>query len=234
MAAAPKEDDIGRASSGLSEAEWLCLFPAHGKVPDALSGQPPPPDRAAAPRKLRPLSESSMSSVLRAANAPLALLFRLQRKFAHGARYLFEVMSLLFLVGIGIWASFWILPLDSHALAGLVRWLELCWEKQGDGVAVQSDDVENGHADSRGPPGVLLAHDDSDPLCPCPLPSCAGYVARRAAVLRILEVVAKSVGQEVLVVSGFTTLFAGAETWRTWWSILRAQGTYVTLEMSCR
>ncbi|KAI9002485.1 hypothetical protein DFJ74DRAFT_775144 [Hyaloraphidium curvatum] len=98
---APPED--------FSDAEWLALFPAPGKVPEALSGQPAPPDRAAELRELRPLSAKSMASILRAKSAPLALLFRLHRVATPWGRYLFEMMAMLSLLSVATWVVFWLL-----------------------------------------------------------------------------------------------------------------------------
>ncbi|KAI9026396.1 hypothetical protein DFJ74DRAFT_664165 [Hyaloraphidium curvatum] len=76
--------------------------------------------------------------------------------------------------------------LDTHALAGLVRWLELLNEDRPKRT-VFLDGEESAPAPHRRGPGVLLAHDGSDAFCPCPSAACAGPVARRASTLLGVE-----------------------------------------------
>ncbi|KAI9016620.1 hypothetical protein DFJ74DRAFT_677821 [Hyaloraphidium curvatum] len=94
--------------------------------------------------------------------------------------------------------------LDSHPLAGYVRWRQLCKDRVG-GTE----------------PSPLVEHVDGDPMCPCPRASCAGPLARGAfsyfAIL--LAAIWVSTNFSWVLVMAWTSLVTfGPVLWRTPWS----------------
>ena len=74
--------------------------------------------------------------------------------------------------------------LSGHVLAGLIRWWQLV-----DNIQSTGDFEELGPtAEPKLKPELLLLHHNSkDELCPCALTSCAGGIAKKAAVFRAVD-----------------------------------------------
>ncbi|KAI9003843.1 hypothetical protein DFJ74DRAFT_743438 [Hyaloraphidium curvatum] len=95
---------------------------------------------------------------------------------------------------------------------------------------IQPADDESGHAfagiarfrqldRAEGRESRLLAHDARDPLCPCPLPGCAGRTLSRAGTLRALDC-AFRIPLLVLLIVGVewtSVVTLGDRLWATWY-----------------
>ncbi|KAI9011576.1 hypothetical protein DFJ74DRAFT_771871 [Hyaloraphidium curvatum] len=236
----------------LSAREWLALFPQPASpslraplVPAAGDSDP-----AAELRKSEPLTRDALRAALRKHPAA-ALLSSFQATITPGQPLVFVLLlcvQLLLMVNLApifvfngrgtlfpqssltvsavgilvIWVPSSALtigvllrahrrvrqgvPSDASTLsyAGTARWIQLA--KVDDG-------------------SVLIKHEDSDPLCPCPRKTCAGTIPDRAAASDMAFVVGAHFLLEtfVLFATSWTPLVTfGSSTWTTPWSAVFA------------
>ncbi|KAI9028735.1 hypothetical protein DFJ74DRAFT_641828 [Hyaloraphidium curvatum] len=186
----------------LSEPEWLALFPAKpppgrgGAVPGTTA--PPAASRIPAPRAIAPPGARADALVVGA--AMVVPLWLLGGEDLYGRTQLIAgsvavVLSAALEFALITWrpafrAAF--APGDDwsgHPLAVLVRWSELATWSGDRPNTVDEEVADKAAADPDRAVGrdFLLSHDKDDPHCPCPLPTCAGALAGRAAVFRALE-----------------------------------------------
>ncbi|KAI9019944.1 hypothetical protein DFJ74DRAFT_142515 [Hyaloraphidium curvatum] len=106
---------------------------------------------------------------------------------------------------------------SAHALAGLVRWSQLV-ELDSRSVTGRGE-AENGSA--TGGASRLLEHRTGDPLCPCPLTSCAGRLVRSAPLLCLVEALARTLPPTgfILFVLATPMMVRAVPFWTSWWAL---------------
>ncbi|KAI9005154.1 hypothetical protein DFJ74DRAFT_693013 [Hyaloraphidium curvatum] len=96
--------------------------------------------------------------------------------------------------------------IDSHEFAGVARWNQLASE-----IRAGAD------------PGILLAHDPCDRLCPCPAKTCAGGLPEVAGRRHFAQFcVGGLYGFLTTTIFSSWTVYLtfGPTTWGTWWSCI--------------
>ncbi|KAI9004926.1 hypothetical protein DFJ74DRAFT_742141 [Hyaloraphidium curvatum] len=108
--------------------------------------------------------------------------------------------------------------LDSNPFATVVRWRRLLAPEPRE-VPCQVPDLEPGEEPDVSP---LVRHNPEDPLCPCPLPSCAGPVLTSTWIMYLVDPIVQSlILFAAFFLASYTLLVTFAPLmWSTWWSIL--------------
>ncbi|KAI9003851.1 hypothetical protein DFJ74DRAFT_693885 [Hyaloraphidium curvatum] len=249
-----KPGDAPAAPLSLSQREFLALFPVSPGAGGPLD--PIPHDPAAELRESDPLSRSALLDAL--SPAPLLAFFvRAQLFSRYAARFVrwrgavmiglgwallsvqwvandgrFTALELAF--GTASTASFGamclVLYFASHAF---VSRLSVPRDMSHHPLAAFAR-VAQLRRDQ--PDSILIQHDDTDALCPCAAPACAGGLLARASLLRALEFAARFSLINLYFMSFFLWMPAvtfASFTWTTpWAATICAFGIAAVLELN--